>query len=146
MAISSHQWQSVAISTHLDFGVTKLGMPDIDAQDDARARRVIPHLVLEGIVEDEHLVLAPRPHLSGAAVISGKQCHSAVISCHQWYSASSPDRRSGCDIHRPLARAGPDADEAASCQGRSAHKCACRARAQRRKPTCTGRALHGASS
>ena len=85
MAISSHQWQSVAISTHLDFGVTKLGMPDIDAQDDARARRVVPHLVLEGIVKDEHLVLVPRPHLSGAAVISGKQCHSAVISCHQWY-------------------------------------------------------------
>ena len=42
-------------------------MPHVDDQDDARLARVVPHLVLEGVVQDEHRALAPRARLAADA-------------------------------------------------------------------------------
>ena len=39
----------------------ELRVPDVDDEDEARFAAVVPHLVLERVVEDDELALLPRP-------------------------------------------------------------------------------------
>ena len=39
--------------------VLELRVPDVDDQDEPRLARVVPHLVLEAVIEEQHLALVP---------------------------------------------------------------------------------------
>lgn len=54
-------------------------MPDIHDQNDARLGAVVPHIVLEAIVQDENLALLPGPTAEGDGCVTGR-LPSAVAS------------------------------------------------------------------